>query len=151
MTARAHAAGGTLALVLIVLFWVASALAVLAPGADAALAVKRGVVWGLALLIPLLAATGLSGMRLVAGRSGRLIGTKQKRMALAAANGLCVMLPCALYLRALAVAGDFGAAYRAVQTVELAVGLLQIALLGLNLRDGLRLRRRTAASAALQS
>ena len=53
-----------------------------------------------------------------------------------------------MVLRHLALGGEFGAGFWMVQTVELVAGAANITLLSLNLRDGLRLRRLTARSAA---
>jgi hypothetical protein len=65
---------------------------------------------------------------------------KLRRMPFIAANGLLVLVPSALYLAAAARSGSFGTAFIAVQAIELAAGAVNITLLGLNLRDGLRLR-----------
>jgi hypothetical protein len=77
------------------------------------------------------------------------VDAKKKRMPLIAANGLLVLLPCALLLNHWAAAGSFGAAFYAVQALELAAGALNLTLMGLNMRDGLRLtgRRRAATRA----
>jgi hypothetical protein len=68
-----------------------------------------------------------------------------------AANGLLVLVPCAIVLNRWAAAGSFDTAFYAVQAIELLAGALNLALMGLNARDGLRLagrlRRPTAAAA----
>jgi hypothetical protein len=69
-------------------------------------------------------------------------------MPLIAANGILVLIPSALFLASKAKAAEFDAVFYAVQTVELAAGAINLALLSLNMRDGLkmkgRLRRRPA-------
>jgi hypothetical protein len=71
-----------------------------------------------------------------------LAAGKLRRMKIIAANGLLVLVPSALFLNWRASAGDFGAAYFAVQLIEFAAGGVNLALLGLNMRDGLRLSGR---------
>ena len=69
-------------------------------------------------------------------------------MPLIAANGLVVLIPAALFLAFKARAAEFDTVFYAVQALELVAGAANITLLGLNLRDGLRmkgrLRRRSA-------
>ena len=64
---------------------------------------------------------------------------EQKRMPIIAANGILVLIPSALYLSFKAQAGTFDAGFYAVQVLELGAGAVNIALLGLNMRDGLRM------------
>ena len=68
------------------------------------------------------------------------------RMRLIAMNGLLIMLLSAFFLSHKATAGEFDSAFYVVQLLELVVGVLQLSLMALNLRDCLRLagRRRVA-------
>lgn len=134
-----HALFGTIAILLIASFWISTAVSELFFDHFAVAFVKRSVVYGLFLLVPLLAMTGLSGMRLGIGRSDPRIAKKTMRMRMIAANGLLVLVPAALYLNGKASVGRFDAAFYSVQLIELTVGLVQIVLMSLNLRDGLRL------------
>jgi hypothetical protein len=59
-----------------------------------------------------------------------------------AANGLLVLLPCAILLDRRAGAGGFDAVFYAVQGIELLAGAANLALMTLNVRDGLRLSGR---------
>ena len=58
------------------------------------------------------------------------------------ANGILVLIPAALFLAFKARAADFDAAFYAVQALELTAGATNIVLLGLNMRDGLRIKGR---------
>jgi len=73
-----------------------------------------------------------------------------KRMQLIAANGILILIPFALFLAAKARAAEFDSAFYLVQALELGAGAANIALLALNMRDGLkikgRFRRKPAAS-----
>ena len=59
-----------------------------------------------------------------------------------AANGLLILIPSALFLAAKARAGEFDASFDVVQALELLAGATNIALLSLNMRDGLKLKGR---------
>ena len=63
-------------------------------------------------------------------------------------NGVCVLVPCALFLAWKARAGAFDAPFVAVQALELAAGFANLVLIGLNMRDGLRLSGRLGRGAA---
>ena len=146
-----HPIAGAIAMVTIAAFWVSTVLAELSAPAATVTAVKSTIPWALLLLIPALLATGGSGLSLAKGRPrAGLVGTKMKRMRLIAANGLLVLVPSALFLASRAAAGDFDTAFYAVQALELSAGAANLVLLGLNMRDGLkmtgRLRPRQAKS-----
>lgn len=100
---------------------------------------------GLWILIPAMAAAGGSGMFLGTSRKGRLVEAKKKRMPLIAANGLLVLIPCAIVLNRWAAAGSFDTIFYVVQAIELIAGATNFALMGLNVRDGLRMAGRLRA------
>ena len=144
MSKAIHPLAGALALLMIMTFWL-STVTSLAFGSTAAIvAVKTAIPWGFIILIPAIVAAAGSGMALSKGRPGGLAEVKRKRMPLIAANGVLILIPAALFLAAKARAGEFDAAYDGVQAVELIAGALNIALLGLNMRDGLRMSGRLA-------
>jgi len=140
-----HPVAGTLALATILVFWFSTALAELSGSTETLRATKLAIPWGLLILVPTLAFTGISGFRLGSKWKHPTVAAKKKRMPVIALNGLLVLAPCALLLRQLALADDFGAVFYAVQAVELCAGALNITLMALSFRDGLRLRRRLAA------
>jgi hypothetical protein len=141
MSARLHALAGTIGLVTIAVFWIGTVAAELAGDPAAIAAVKRGILWGLLLLVPAMAAVGASGVRLARGRSGPRLAAKRRRMPVIAANAL-ILVPCAVVLDARAAAGVFDSWFFGVQALELAAGAGNLALMGLNLRDGLRVTGR---------
>ena len=134
-----HAFAGTTAMLIIASFWTSTLVSELFMDHAAVAAVKLGIVYGLFLLVPCLAATGGSGFVLGKSRKERLLDQKKKRMRIIAANGLFVMIPSALFLNYKAAAGEFDVSFYAVQLAELAVGAVQLTLMGMNFRDGLRL------------
>jgi hypothetical protein len=144
VSTRVHAAVGTLALVTVASFWISTVWSEVTGDPVVITTVKRGILWGMAWLVPLMALTGGSGFRLARGWSDPLIARKLWRMKLAGANGLLVLAPSAVVLAQRASAGQFDRMFYVVQAVELAAGLAQLMLLGLNMRDGLRLSGRLA-------
>jgi hypothetical protein len=142
MTKLIHPVAGTLALLTIATFWLCTALSELFASQAAVTAVKIAIPWGFLLLIPAMAAAGGSGFALAKGRRAGLVGTKIKRMPLIAANGVLILIPCALFLAFKARAAEFDAAFYAVQALELTAGAANVALLSLNMRDGLRMKGR---------
>lgn len=143
-----HPVAGGVALLTIATFWLSTAFSGLFASEATVIAVKMAIPWGFLLLIPALAAAGGSGLALSKGRRAGLVGAKLKRMPLIAVNGILVLIPAALFLAFKARAAEFDTTFYAVQALELAAGATNITLLGLNMRDGLkmkgRLRRRPA-------
>lgn len=142
-----HPVAGAVALFTILTFWVSTVISELFGSEAAVIAVKTSVPWGFFLLVPALAAAGGSGFALAGGRRAGLVAAKARRMPIIAANGILILIPAALYLAHKAGQAEFDGMFYAVQVLELAAGATNIALLGLNMRDGLkmkgRLRRRS--------
>ncbi|MBB4285707.1 hypothetical protein [Roseospira goensis] len=143
-----HPVAGAVALATILTFWIATVVSEAFGPVSAIIAVKTWIPWGFIVLIPALMAAGGSGFRLSKGQRGGLVDPKRKRMPFIAANGLLVLIPAALFLAAKAHAGELDAAFYAVQVVELVAGAVNITLLGLNMRDGLRMTGRLPQGAA---
>lgn len=135
-----HPVAGTVAIATIATFWLSTALSELFGSPALVTSVKTAIPWGFLLLIPALAAAGGSGVVLAAGRRAGLIGAKLKRMPLIAGNGFLVLIPSALFLAARAKAGEFDATFYGVQALELVAGATNIVLLGLNMRDGMKMK-----------
>lgn len=142
MKAKLHGFFGAVALLCIATFWSSTAVSELFLDLASVTAVKNAILAGMWVLIPAMAATGGSGLSLAGARRGRLVEVKALRMKLVAANGLLVLLPSAFVLASWANAGRFDGAFYALQALELLAGAANIALLVLNMRDGLRLAGR---------
>ncbi len=148
MTRIIHPVAGAAALVTIATFWLSTALAELFASRAAVVAVKTAIPWGFLLLIPALAAAGGSGFALAGGRRAGPVGAKAGRMKLIAANGLLVLIPSALFLAWKAGRAEFDAAFYLVQALELIAGAANVTLLGLNMRDGLKMKGRLRSRSA---
>lgn len=142
MKSKLHGLFGAVALLCITSFWVSTLVSELLLGEASVVAVKNAVLAGMWVLIPLMAATGASGFSLARTRRGRLVDVKLRRMRGVAANGLLVLLPSAWVLASWANAGRLDGAFYTLQVVELLAGAINITLLALNMRDGLRLAGR---------
>ncbi|KIT15320.1 hypothetical protein [Jannaschia aquimarina] len=137
-----HAVAGSVALLTVFTFWTSAVVAELAFGHSGIAAVRTGILYALPILVVALAAAGGSGSRLAGRSAAPIIRGKQRRMRLAAANGLLVLVPSAIFLAWKAWHGAFDAAFTTVQAVELVAGAINIVLLGLNMRAGMRMRAR---------
>ncbi|MDX8462236.1 ferredoxin--NADP reductase [Mesorhizobium humile] len=136
-----HPVAGLIAVLTIATFWLSTALSELFGSEAAVVAVKTAVPWGLFILIPALAATGGSGFAWSKGQRQGLVGTKLKRMPFIAVNGIVVLIPAALFLASKARVGEFDTTFYIVQALELIAGATNITLLGLAIRDGMKLTK----------
>jgi hypothetical protein len=99
MPKRAHLIAGILAPLCIATFFLSTIFTELF-GSHAAVAQLKSLIVtpGLWIMVPLMAAAGGRGMFLARSRRGRLIDAKKKRVPFIAANGLLVLVPCAIVL-----------------------------------------------------
>lgn len=148
MKAKIHAAAGAVALITVSAFWLSTATVELLGDTAAITTVKNCVLAGMAVLIPAMIIAGASGFSLGKGWKSPVVARKKWRMRIIAANGLLVLVPSAILLSSFAAAGRFDNFFMIVQTIELVAGATNIALLSLNMRDGLSLRRKPLRLAA---
>ena len=138
-----HAIAGILALFTVVTFWLSTVMVEVFFTVSAITAVKVAIAfYGLPLLVLFMAMTGISGTVLARNGGNTLCPRKKARMRIIALNGVLIMVPSALFLAVRAQAGVFDLWFFIVQAIELAVGLIQISLIGLNIRDGRSLSSR---------
>lgn len=152
MPTRAHLVAGVLAPLCLVTFFVATVLVELF-GSHAAVAQLKALIVtpGLWIMIPAIAAAGGSGVHLGRTRKGRLVDAKRRRMPFIAANGLLVLVPCAIVLDRWAGAGSFDTGFYVVQAIELLAGAVNFWLMGLNVRDGLRMAGRLRVTSTVRT
>ena len=144
MITRIHAAAGVIGFLCILTFWSSTVASELFGSHATITAVKHAVLWGMWVLVPAMAAAGGTGFKLLGSRTDALALVKKRRMMIIGPNGLLVLIPCAFYLANLAAKGQFTATFYAVQAIELLAGLVNLTLMGRNIRDGLRLTGRIA-------
>lgn len=143
-----HPLAGAIALLTIATFWSATLISELLGNPAVITQVKSLIPWGFLILIPAMATVGATGFRYAGKRRGPIVEAKRKRMPVVALNGLLILVPAAFYLAAKAQAGAFDTAFFLVQGIELFAGATNIVLLGLSMRDGLRLTGKLRRSPA---
>ncbi len=141
MKRKVHALAAALSLLFIAAFWTSTVVAELFLSTAAVVQVKQGIAYALLAFIPLMATTGASGFALGAKSPHPLVAAKRRRMPFIAGIGLLVLAPAAIFLSLRAQAGLLDGLFYGVQGLELVAGAVNLGLIGLNLRDGLRLRR----------
>lgn len=140
MKNKIHLTAAVIATLCIATFFTSSILVELFGTHDSIAMVKRLIVMpGLFILIPAIAMTGGTGFALSNNRKGRLVENKKKRMPFIAANGILILLPAAIFLNQWAASGLFDTRFYIVQSLELMVGAINLSLMAMNIRDGLRM------------
>lgn len=152
MKSLLHAIAGTTAMIIIASFWISTLVSEVFLTHTAVAEVKHGILYALFLLVPLMAVTGGSGFSLGKMKKGisswnLILDRKKKRMAIIVANAFLVMIPVAFFLNNKATSGEFDTVFYAVQLLELLAGGMQLALMSLNFRDGLKLAGKLRPSA----
>lgn len=140
MKTKIHVLGAFIATLCIAAFFTSTFIVELFGTYESIARVKELIVMpGLFILVPAIAATGATGSSLGKNRKGRLVAAKKKRMPIIAANGLLILLPAAIFLNQWAASGIFDTRFYMVQGLELIAGATNLTLMGMNIRDGLRL------------
>ena len=142
MKKRVHAIAGGIGFLMILTFWTSTAISELFTDHETIAAVKALILKGMFILIPAMAIVGGSGMAMGRRRKDAPARAKKKRMPIIAVNGLFVLLPAAWFLAGKAAAGEFDSTFYAVQTIELIAGAANLTMMGLNIRDGLKMTGR---------
>ena len=143
MKTRIHAIAGAIGFLAVLTFLTSTILSELFGSHETVATVKRAILWGLCILIPAMAIVGGSGFSLAAGRTDEPVPAKKKRMPVIGAIGLLVLVPSAFTLSSWATAGQFDTKFYLLQGVEIIGGLVNLTLMGLNMRDGLALTGRS--------
>ncbi|MPZ61400.1 MAG: hypothetical protein GEU93_08900 [Propionibacteriales bacterium] len=139
MIRRLHVAAALTAFLAILTFWL-STVSIELLGTESQIAlIKEAIAFGLFLLVPALAVAGATGAYMGRGTTDQRILAKKHRMPFIAGNGILILVPAVIYLDRLASRGDFGTTFVTVQSIELVAGLVNLALMSLNIRDGMRL------------
>ena len=135
-----HRAAAIIATMCIAAFFTSTVLVELL-GSHESIAMIKGLIVmpGLFILVPAIALTGGTGFALSKIRKGPLVKIKKRRMPFIAVNGFVILIPSAIFLEQRAASGLFDGRFYMVQGIELIAGAVNLTLMGLNMRDGLRL------------
>ena len=139
---RIHGTAAFIAMLCIVTFWLSTVISELFLSHSAVATVKRAILYAFVLLVPAIMATGMTGMKLGGKSSYPPIAAKRRRMPFIAANGVLILIPCAIFLSQRAGAGIFDGVFYAVQALELLAGAVNITLMALSIRDARNLKQK---------
>jgi hypothetical protein len=141
MFKRLHRLAGIAALLLAVSFLSVTTYAELSHNATLIYKAKRFVVLAIPFMLLFMPLSALSGKKMAGNSKNSIIKRKNRRLRFIAANGaILVTLAIWLYLKAAGRHFDMG--FWILQGLELALGLLNIVLLSLMARDGMKLSGR---------
>lgn len=138
---RAHATASFAAVFILASFWTSTVVSELFFDWAAVGRVKTAIVGAIPFLMVALATAGATGSRLVAAPTRGLPKQKLQRLRVIASNGMLCLVPCAVILWQLSRQAEPSGWFYGVQALELAAGAVNLTLIGLNVRDGRRLRR----------
>jgi hypothetical protein len=142
MKRKLHATAATMVMLFLALFWSSTVVAEVFMSHAAVAQVKHAIAYGLLAFVPLMALTAGTGFSMGGKGKHALLVDKRKRMPFIALNGLLILVPSAIFLFLRSSSGIFDGAFYAVQVVELVAGVVNMILIGRNIRDGLQLSRR---------
>ncbi len=103
--------------------------------------VKTGILYSLPILLITMPILGLSGKNLAGNSKNPIIAQKMKRMKLVALNGI-ILISLAIYLYYHALYKTIDTTFLYIQIVELVIGGINLSLIGMNIRAGMRLSGR---------
>lgn len=149
-TSGIHAIAGGLAFLIILSFQLSSLTVELFGDVHAVAAVKRVIGWSLFILVPMIAATGGSGFAMVGIPKKGAAAAKFRRMRMIGVNGVAILVPAAIFLAWKAGRAELDGWFAAVQALEFLAGLANLTLMGLNIRDGMRMTGRLTRPASGQ-
>ncbi|MGR5080098.1 hypothetical protein [Photobacterium swingsii] len=139
----AHRIAGVVALLMITTFFLSSVIADLFGSYQTIALVKQTILQWVALLVLSMMAVGITGKKLYPAELKGILAVKAKRLKVAAFNGLVVLIPAAYFLAIWSAEGLFDTRYWFVQAIELIAGVTNAAMIGLNIRDGIRLGQKS--------
>lgn len=146
MKKKFHAVAGAVGFLTILTFWTSTVVSELFGTHEMIAIVKAAILKGMIVLISAMAFAGASGMSLGVTRQDVRALANKKRMPIIAANGLLLLVPSAFFLEYKASAGAFDTWFYTVQLLELIAGATNLAMMGLNIRDGLSMTGRIGAA-----
>jgi len=141
-----HVAAACIAMAMILLFQISTISSEILGDTAIVAQVKQAIVIALPLLVLSLATVGATGMGLAGRKPKGLAAHKLGRMRVVAAIGLLILVPAALFLNWKAGHGELDMTFYVVQLTEIVAGLANLLLLGLNMRDGIRMGGRRRSS-----
>jgi len=103
--------------------------------------VKTGILYCLPILIVTMPMLGITGKKLAGKSKSPIVATKIKRMKLVALNGI-ILVSLAIYLYFRATNNNIDNTFLSIQIIELLFGAINLTLIGLNIKAGMKLSGR---------
>lgn len=139
---KVHALAAILVMLFLASFWSSTVITEIFLTHAVVAQVKHAIAYGLVGFLPLMALTAGTGFSMGGRGKHALLVDKRKRMPFIALNGLLILVPSAIFLALRSGNGMFDGWFYGVQFVELVAGVVNMILIGRNIRDGLQLSRR---------
>jgi hypothetical protein len=141
MKKRTHKMSSIFGFILILSFQISTVVSEALGDLHMIATVKRLILYGICVLIPVMLIAAISGRSLAGSAKHPLILKKMQRMKLIGFNAIMILIPSAVVLYLLSNAGYWGNWFVTVQVLEIISGITNVSLMGLNIRDGIKLRR----------
>lgn len=139
-TIKAHIIATVIAIMTIAIFFASSLIAEIIGHDHTIQRVKKGILYGLPILIVSMPILGLTGKKLAGKRRDPKLLIKMLRMKFIAMNGaILILLAIFLYYRATYEGIDH--IFLIVQIIELTIGAINLVLIASNIRSGLQLTK----------
>jgi hypothetical protein len=140
MNRLAHKISTTFGVILVFLFLISTVISEVFGSLETITTVKRFIMYGVLVLIPIILVATVSGQSLAGTNNHLIILKKKKRMTWIGLNTIIVLIPSAIALYFLSSAENWGIWYVTIQVLEITSGITSVILMGLNIRDGIKLR-----------
>lgn len=144
---KAHIISTSIAVVTIGCFFSFSLVAEIMGNQEFIKQIKIGVLYGLPVLLVAMPMLAMTGKKLAGNSKSTIVATKMKRMKFVAFNGV-ILISLAIYLYFRAVNNNIDSTFLGVQIIELLFGAINLTLLGLNIKAGMKLSGRIKRSTA---
>ena len=143
----AHIIATSIAVVTICCFFSISLIAEIVGNQEFIKQVKTGILYALPILLLVMPILGITGKKLAGTSKSPIVIAKMKRMKLVACNGI-ILISLAVYLYFRALTNTMDRTFLGVQIIELVFGATNLTLLGLNIKDGMKLSGRIKRTTA---
>ena len=138
---KIHVVATVIAVITIATFFISSLVAEINGNEAFIKEVKKTILFALPIMLIAMPALGITGNKLAGGSKNPIVVSKRKRMRFVFINGIgLITLACFLYYRSHYQSID--TTFLVAQVAELALGLTNLILIGLNIRSGFQLSGR---------
>ena len=144
---KAHIIATSIAILTIGCFFSFSLIAEIKGSQEFIKQVKTGILYCLPVLLFVMPMLGITGKKLAGKSKSPIVATKMKRMKFVALNGI-ILSSLAVYLYLRAINDNIDSTFLYVQILELLFGAVNLTLIGLNIKAGMKLSGRIKRNSA---